>query len=284
MSLVAKMQDALVRSPSFTAKSLNKLAGGGLTSADPMADLERFADSELSSLARDQVQDLRSNIANIADRSGETQAVSKAVRGADTSADVALGVFNRRTEGMGLSARQKMGARQRLNLGREVAKAAAAGSTRRGFASRGRAANQVITGLEDADFGQQVAMLTGLSNAYGQELINRASDKADRTQRRNQAIGTGLGILSIMAFSSEDYKDKVSSEPKLLDKLKKVRVDKWRYKGSKPEHIGPYAEEFNETFGVGKFKDAIDMVSLMGVTLGAVKELNEKVEGVVARG
>ena len=41
-----------------------------------------------------------------------------------------------------------------------------------------------------------------------------------------------------------------------------------------------YAEEFNDTFGVGQDdKQKISVVDMLGVTIGAVKELSEQVSG-----
>lgn len=279
MSLSQAIIDALKRSPRFMQGVANNNAGGGLTTNDPMADYERFASNELGSLASSAVTDLRSNIVGIANREGQEKAVTDARLDASQGADVAEGIYNRATETFGQTERQRMGTKARFSLGREVAKAAASGSTRRGFAQRGRAADQALSGLDDASFGQQLAMLAGLSSAKGQELVNQANTRASNRAARNNLIGTGAGILGMLVMaSSENYKDKVEEKPKLLDKLKQVRIDKWAYKGSDINHIGPYAEEFNEAFNVGKYSDAIDTVSLLGITLGAVKELNAKVE------
>ena len=80
-------------------------------------------------------------------------------------------------------------------------------------------------------------------------------------------------------LSSEEAKDKKGKPKGLLDKLKKVRVDRWNYKGDEQEHIGPYAEEFNDTFETGKeHRHGISVIDAVGVALGAIKELDKKVE------
>ena len=206
--------------------------------------------------------------------------VADARNEAGASADVAEGIFSRRTEGMGLTDRQKQGAKQRLSLNREVTLAAAGTGARRTANDERRQADRAITGFEDIAFGQQIGGLTGLANAEGQRRVRVAQEKAAKKSSKYGMLGTlgGLAIGALAVFSAEEYKDRVEEKPKLLDKLKGVRIDKWKYKGSKPEHIGPYAEEFNEAFGVGSHKDAIDVVSMLGITLGSIKELNEKVE------
>jgi hypothetical protein len=133
-------------------------------------------------------------------------------------------------------------------------------------------------GYEDMLYGMQSGGLAGLANAAGQSFVNYKNDKASDKMARNSLIGTGLSLVGMMAFgSSEKIKDKVDTNVKLLDKLKNVRVDKWRYKGDTAEHIGPYAEEFNQAFGTSR-TDTISVIDAVGVALGAVKELNEKLE------
>lgn len=96
-------------------------------------------------------------------------------------------------------------------------------------------------------------------------------------------IGSILGgIGSIMsAFpSSRKIKKKVkrADTKSLLSKMAKLDVDYWKYnKGvhDEKEHIGPYAEDFAEAFGVGDGK-TIDVISYLGVLTGSIKELAKK--------
>lgn len=250
----------------------------GLTGKDPIADLQNFGERELGRLYDDPATKQIDRIRDTADRKNMERLAGEARTAASRGADVDEGIFKRRTEGMSLSGRQKMAAKQRFSLNREVAKAAAGTGSRRASTQRAQQADRALGfGFEDIAFGQQIAGLTGLANAEGQRQVRLANERASKKSKKNGLIGTAIGLVGAI-FSAEEYKDKVEAKPELLEKLKKVRVDKWRYKGSKAEHIGPYAEEFNRTFGVGTHKDAIDVVSMLGVTLGAVKELNEKVE------
>jgi hypothetical protein len=58
-------------------------------------------------------------------------------------------------------------------------------------------------------------------------------------------------------------------------------VDAWRYKPEtgleQQTHIGPYAEDFRATFGVGDGV-TISTIDAIGVCLAAIKALSEKVE------
>ncbi len=93
----------------------------------------------------------------------------------------------------------------------------------------------------------------------------------------------GIGSLKTAfgpaaAASSIKFKDKTStpSTAEILENVNQMSLDKWKYKGIDVEHIGPYAEQFQELFGVGDGK-SINMVDAIGVLLGAVKELSMKV-------
>jgi len=62
-------------------------------------------------------------------------------------------------------------------------------------------------------------------------------------------------------------------------------VDAWRYKPEtgleQQTHIGPYAEDFRNAFGVGDGV-SISTIDAIGVCLAAIKALSEKVEGLEA--
>ena len=76
---------------------------------------------------------------------------------------------------------------------------------------------------------------------------------------------------------------KVKHDKKPVDSLGAVRkmpVEQWTYnegKGDGGTHVGPYAEDFAKATGVGD-GSAIDPITMMGVTLGAVRQLDEQVQ------
>lgn len=63
-----------------------------------------------------------------------------------------------------------------------------------------------------------------------------------------------------------------------LDKLRKLPVKKWSYKGQKSRHVGPMAEDFKEAFGLGDSDDTINAVDIIGTVLSATKSLAKKVD------
>jgi len=71
----------------------------------------------------------------------------------------------------------------------------------------------------------------------------------------------------------------------VLDKLAKVPVATWNYKGQDPSirHIGPVAQDFHAAFGVGEDDKHITTVDADGVALAAIKGLHEIVKQKDAR-
>ena len=112
-----------------------------------------------------------------------------------------------------------------------------------------------------------------------------AQARASESAGKAGALGTGLGSYAGLkaggfipkgSTSSITFKDEIGPVT-ILDKLASIPVNKWRYKGEQEIHIGPYAEDFNGAFGLGDNK-YIYFLDFLGVLLGAVKELHEKLE------
>lgn len=101
-------------------------------------------------------------------------------------------------------------------------------------------------------------------------------------------IGSVLGGLGSLAssglFSSKKLKTRIStpSTKDILDNVKTLEIDKWQYKGIDRNHIGPYAEDFKDKFGVGNGQ-SINIIDMMGVILGSVKELANRLDSIERR-
>ncbi|PNW65542.1 UNVERIFIED_CONTAM: hypothetical protein BEN50_22385 [Euhalothece sp. KZN 001] len=98
------------------------------------------------------------------------------------------------------------------------------------------------------------------------------------------ALGKGIGaIAGGGAFlSDEDAKTDKRPAPRNLDAIRQMPVEKWRYKdgmgdGGEVDHVGTYAQDFQKATGAGDGR-SINMMDAVGVTMGAVKELDGKVE------
>lgn len=93
-------------------------------------------------------------------------------------------------------------------------------------------------------------------------------------------IGSGSGGSGLLGlFSSKELKDKVEtpSTKEILDRVNELDIDKWKYKNTTVAHLGPYAEDFKEKFGVGDGQ-TINLIDVVGVLLASVKELNRKID------
>ncbi len=89
-------------------------------------------------------------------------------------------------------------------------------------------------------------------------------------------IGTGVGAY----LSSRELKRRHGAVNKrlILDQLIKLPVDVWSYKGETEPHVGTYAEDFKEKFGIGDGK-SISITDAIGVLMASVQELTRQVEG-----
>lgn len=89
--------------------------------------------------------------------------------------------------------------------------------------------------------------------------------------------GTGTSALS-----SRSYKEGgvVVDEDHILDGIISLPIEKWRYRSHiephQPDHIGTYAEEFKNAFGVGDGK-SIPYADALGVLMAGTKALNRRI-------
>lgn len=80
--------------------------------------------------------------------------------------------------------------------------------------------------------------------------------------------------------SDADLKENFSevNGEELLSKIEELTVTEWNYKneGSQVKHIGPTAQDFQKTFGVGSDGKSISTIDPSGIALAAIKELNKQ--------
>ena len=127
-----------------------------------------------------------------------------------------------------------------------------------------------------------------IGSIYGSAGLNQANYQA---QAANQAANRGgiyglVGTLGAGAMMSpwlggmlSDPAAKTAEAPvdegRLLKKVERLPVSSWRYKGDKTRRVGPMADDWAEQFGGDGH--AIPVPAAFGVTLGAVKELAQRV-------
>ncbi|MDX9856709.1 MAG: FG-GAP-like repeat-containing protein [candidate division Zixibacteria bacterium] len=63
----------------------------------------------------------------------------------------------------------------------------------------------------------------------------------------------------------------------LLEKIDELEITRWNYRGDPvTEHIGPTAQDFQETFGVGSDGKSISTIDPSGIALAAIKQLKKE--------
>lgn len=127
-----------------------------------------------------------------------------------------------------------------------------------------------------------------LLNTQYQQQMDAYKAKQSSMGALGSAIGSVVGAIEWAPIfaSSEKIKTDKRKAPGVLDAVKEMRVEKWRYKdghGDGGEHVGPYAEEFKAKTGLGDGK-SISVIDAVGVTMGAVKELADKVDRMDKKG
>ena len=80
--------------------------------------------------------------------------------------------------------------------------------------------------------------------------------------------------------SDRNLKDNFSKVDgnEVLKKLGQLEVTKWRYKGTDEYHVGPMAQDFYKEFGLGTDDKHISTIDPSGISLAAIKALNDKLE------
>jgi hypothetical protein len=126
-----------------------------------------------------------------------------------------------------------------------------------------------------------------LRYAMGPPILQAASGYAGNYNNLNQAqpqqhpwmnvLGTVAGAATgampwSQWFSSRDLKEDIDPAQGFLEKLKTLPMFTWRYKGDPVKHIGPMAQDFQKTFGIGN-GTTIHFGDMLSVIMGGVKEL-----------
>lgn len=108
----------------------------------------------------------------------------------------------------------------------------------------------------------------------------------EASQAGLSSLASGIGqIFGAAFFSSKDVKEDKKPARGVLDALRQMPVEEWSYKKGVADggrHIGPYAEDFTAATGKGDGR-SIKVQDAIGVTMGAVKELDANVQALAAK-
>lgn len=240
------------RRRSMAAMGVNPNSGRALTleseNALGLAAAKAGAANNARLVARDRGIALRAGVANFGRNMPNTAA--NAYTTAVTSGSNAVG-----NQGAGMNA-ANAGAAQ-MNQGSGVA------------ISGNNSAGSIL----NTSYGNQL-------NAWGQQQQANAASSAGM----GQMVGT-LGAAYMATPSSRKVKThkKKIDHGKTLEKVKGLPVEKWKYKKGVADggkHTGPYAEDTKKAFGdkAAPGGKAIDIVSMNGIALSAIKGLAAKVD------
>jgi len=116
-------------------------------------------------------------------------------------------------------------------------------------------------------------------NFNGANSLNAITVGTNASSGNGAFLSTG-GVWT--NASSRTFKDAFAAiDPiNVLEKLAAMPVQTWFYKGNHDDgqHMGPVAEDFAKTFGLGGNEKYIGTVDESGVALAAIQGLNKKVE------
>lgn len=199
----------------------------------------------------------------------------------DSGRDVAMGTARGSAEALAAAGASNIARRQSITQDEAKAEGMRGNVLNLG---KGMAVNPATSmGLSNS------AANTGFSGArqgYGQQasILNQDYQGRMDAWKSNQGMLGGLaGDLGALAGafipSSKDYKEGKKPAKGSLGAIRKMPVETWKYKDGIADggkHTGPYAEDFKKATGHGDGK-TIDAISMMGITLGAVQELDKKV-------
>ncbi len=115
------------------------------------------------------------------------------------------------------------------------------------------------------------------ASAQGLSILQQGRQVNTRTSGR-QSQNFGGALVSVL--SSKLVKDLIGPlHPEdVLEELRDMDVDIWKYKGDDRVHVGPYAEDFKDAFGLGGDGTEIAVIDAIGILMAAVKGLIHRTE------
>ena len=105
---------------------------------------------------------------------------------------------------------------------------------------------------------------------------------AQASAQENAAIMSAIAAIAgaaIFASNSRFKKDIIPvRRENILDAITALPVYEWSYKGENIRHMGPLAEDFAATFGLGSGPDNIHVIDAIGTLMAATQALALKVD------
>jgi hypothetical protein len=177
-----------------------------------------------------------------------------------------------------------------------------------GYPSMGMSATGSGAGYGASGVGLANASLAGQNSGYGSaaqvagqmgtnatSMYGAQSNYATQSQQASNSLWGSLGTIggvALSAYARSDVNAKEDIKPvdgnQALQAIRNIPISKWSYKpgqGDGGEHVGPMAQDVNAEVGdqVAPGGKAIDLISMNGIAMAAIKALDKKVSSIVAR-
>ena len=96
----------------------------------------------------------------------------------------------------------------------------------------------------------------------------------------NQTVSWTPGSASWSFSSDRDLKEAFApvNGVQVLEKVARLPISEWKYKGYSQRHIGAMAQDFHKAFPLNESTTTLNDADLHGVALAAIQGLNEKVK------
>ena len=164
---------------------------------------------------------------------------------------------------------------QLLNMGQGV------GNYNNDLLDRDQGRNQSFFGnIPNSQYGN-----IDVQNPYNQQYQGQQNQwqyGQNQADSQNAQYAQYASMLASM-YCSHEFKDTDGPQDTALtlEAVRSLPVDRWQYKGEGTPHIGTYAEDFNKALGLPESK-VINIIDMLGATLGAVQELAKRMDRVDA--
>ena len=143
-----------------------------------------------------------------------------------------------------------------------------------------------INSLDMVDFANKMQQ-QGMSDELVKNLTNIQLGKAGAEAQEDASKVNDIGnvIMGIAMFSSRTFKHSMTplDNQEILDSMMELDVEKWKYNGEDQEHIGCYAEDFNERFGNPEEK-TISVIDIVGVLMASIQAQQKQIEELKEKG
>ncbi|MDQ1611369.1 MAG: hypothetical protein QOG00_1300 [Pyrinomonadaceae bacterium] len=130
--------------------------------------------------------------------------------------------------------------------------------------------------------GSATATADTFRNTANNEFAARATGgfrfRTNLTGTTGCNLPAGSGVFNCTSSRTTKENFQLTSGEDVLGRLRKIPVSTWNYtsEGAQVRHIGPMAEDFYEEFGLGTGNTSIGVQDLAGVSLAAVKALDQR--------